>query len=514
VAIKTTQVTLYMKTRQNGQSQIKAAAGAGMSERTARRIDAHEHNTQQPPSSRHYATRKDPLATVWKSELEPMLKQQPGLLPITLLEHLQDKYPGKYTQVHRTLQRRIKQWHALNGAGQEVMFRQQQQPGQQGLVDFTVFKGLTILIAGEVLNFRLFHFRLAYSKWSYLHLVQGGESYTALTEGVAEAFERLGAVPNELRTDSLSAAFRNLTADQASDITTRYQAFCRHYGVMPTRNNRGRAHENGAVESPHGHLKRRIEQQLQMDFPTVTNRCYAFDQIEDFQRLINTVVARHNRRNETLLREELAVMQSLPMARGVDYTEDRVKVSSSSTINLRRVTYSVPSQLIGERLNVRVFDDRLECYLGSTLAVTLSRLHPSGHQRDRQIDYRHLISSLARKPMAFFHASLRDDILPSDTWRQLWQQSCQLLAPRQACYLMVGALELAATHDNESDVERSLRTLLKGEAEPSLLMLQKHLGLARSELPGAAIQRTQQHDLSSYDGLLEQAGTTAVGDLP
>ena len=119
------------------------------------------------------------------------------------------------------------------------------------------------------MGFRLFHFRLAYSKWSYLKIVQGGESYTALAEGTSESLKRLGAVPQELRTDSLSAAFRNLSVDEASDITQRYEAFCRHYGLAPTRNNRGQAHENGAVESPHGHLKRRIAQQLQMAFGTV-----------------------------------------------------------------------------------------------------------------------------------------------------------------------------------------------------------------------------------------------------
>lgn len=506
MAVKTTQVTLYMKTRKQGISQAKAAARSGMSERTARRIDAHEHSSQQPPSPRVYKTRDDPLSDVWTSELEPMLEQQPGLQPITLFEHLQDKYPGQYDKAHRTLQRRIKQWHALYGDDQAVIFRQQQQPGQQALVDFTVFKSLVILIAGVVLNFRLFHFRLAYSKWSYLRVIQGGESYTALTEGTAEAFKRLGAVPAELRTDSLSAAFRNLTPDQTADITERYQTFCRHYGVAPTRNNRGQAHENGAVESPHGHLKRRIEQQLQMDFPAVTNQRYTFQCIDDFQRFIDAIVARHNRRNEALLQEELALMSPLPPAKGVDYTEERVKVSTTSTINVRRVTYSVPSRLVGERLSVRLFDDRLACYLGSAHAVTLQRLHPKGNQRVRQIDYRHLIGSLARKPMAFFHAELRDDILPDDNWRQLWQQSCQRLAPRQACYLMVGALELAATHNNEADVEAALRVLLKDELEPGLLLLQKRLGLESTELPEAATQSTRQHDLSSYDGLLEHKG--------
>ena len=506
MAIQKTQAALYMKARNQGKTQTNAAAGAGISERTARRVDVGEHNGQQPPHSRNYKTREDPLSDIWDNELVPMLKQQPGLLPITLFEHLQDKYPGKYNKSHRTLQRRIKQWHALHGKDQEIIFRQQQQPGQQALVDFTVFKGISILIAGVILSFRLFHFRLAYSKWSYLKIVQGGESYTALTEGTSEALKRMGGAPVELRTDSLSAAFRNLTEDAAADITERYQAFCHHYGMVPTRNNRGVAHENGAVESPHGHLKRRIKQQLQMDFPKVTDQQYTFESIEDFQCFIDTIVARHNRRNESLFREELVLMATLPIAKGVDYTEKQVRVSITSTINVRRVIYSVPSRLIGERLRIHLYDDRLECYLGSAHAITLERIHPKGNKRARQIDYRHLIGSLARKPMAFYHAELRDDILPNDTWRQLWQQCNQLLAPRQASYLIVGALELAAVHDCEASVATALKVLLDNEPEPNLLILQKRLGLANTELAASVPQKTRQHDLKSYDDLLKQTG--------
>ena len=152
MAAKRTQVIVYMNNRKQGKSQVEAAARAGLSERTARRI---EKASNRSPSSRSYKTRKDPLDEVWKAELEPLLRQQPGLLPITLFEYLQDQHPGQYDKVHRTLQRRIKQWHALHGGDQEVMFRQQQHPGQQALVDFTVLKGVVILIAGLVVSFRL-----------------------------------------------------------------------------------------------------------------------------------------------------------------------------------------------------------------------------------------------------------------------------------------------------------------------------------------------------------------------
>ena len=146
-------------------------------------------------------------------------------------------------------------------------------------------------------------------------------------------------------------------------------------------------------------------------------------------------------------------MAELPLSRGVDYTQEYIKVTTSSTICVRRVIYSVPSRLIGERLNVRLYDDRIECYVGSEWVETLKRVHVKGHERGRSINYKHLITSLSRKPMAFFHAELRDDILPNNHWRKLWQECCQKLAPRQGCYLMVGALRLAAEGDEAQVAE-------------------------------------------------------------
>ena len=88
----------------------------------------------------------------------------------------------------------------------------------------------------------------------HAHVVLGGESFVALAEGLQNALWALGGVPEQHRSDSLSAAFRNLGADAKEDLTTRYEAFCAHYGMTPTRNNRGVSHENGSIESAHGHL--------------------------------------------------------------------------------------------------------------------------------------------------------------------------------------------------------------------------------------------------------------------
>jgi hypothetical protein len=92
--------------------------------------------------------------------------------------------------------------------------------------------------------------------------VLGGESFVALAEGLQNALWALGCAPLQHRSDSLSAAFRNLDDDTWQDQTRRYQALCAHYRTQSTRNNRGLAHENGSIESLHGHLKRAIEDAL------------------------------------------------------------------------------------------------------------------------------------------------------------------------------------------------------------------------------------------------------------
>src|SRR5438270_8818892 len=85
-----------------------------------------------------------------------------------------------------------------------------------------------ISIAGVPLENRLYHFRLAFSGWEHAHVVLGGESFVALAEGLQNALWALGRAPWQHRSDSLSAAFRNLDADTRQDQTRRYEAFT-HY---------------------------------------------------------------------------------------------------------------------------------------------------------------------------------------------------------------------------------------------------------------------------------------------
>ena len=144
----------------------------------------------------------------------------------------------------------MRAWKAEHGPEQEVIFRQTHGLGKMGLSDFTAMSKLGVTVAGEPLDHRLYHFRLAYSGFQHAHVVLGGESYVALAEGLQNALWMLGGVPREHRTDSLSAAFKNLEKSAEADLTDRVDALCRHYGMTPTRNNKGVAHRTAPSKVP------------------------------------------------------------------------------------------------------------------------------------------------------------------------------------------------------------------------------------------------------------------------
>jgi hypothetical protein len=108
-----------------------------------------------------------------------------------------------------------------------------------GLSDFTDMGELGITIAGEPFEHRLYHFRLPFSGFEHAHVVLGGESFIALAEGLPNALCALGGVPEQHRSDSLSAAFCNLDRVAQDDLTRRYEEVYAQYGITPTRNNRG-----------------------------------------------------------------------------------------------------------------------------------------------------------------------------------------------------------------------------------------------------------------------------------
>ena len=461
MSIKSHQVRMYMNARNQGASQASAASMANISERSAQRIESGTHQ-QERGTPRNWRTRTDPLAQVWASELEPMLHNEPRLNPMTLFEYLQDQYPGQYPNVLRTLQRRVRAWKAQHGPSPEVMFELRHEPGLMGISDFTELKQISITIAGMPFEHLIYHYRLAYSGWQYAQIIQGGESFVALSEGLQNALFASGGVPQQHRTDSLSAAYRNAGRKQ-KQLTSLYRELCEHYRLQATRNNTGIAHENGAIESPHGHLKNRIRQQIYL------RGSHDFESIPQYQELINTAVDKLNVQCAEAFKREQSYLHPLPHYRVADYEVLTVRVSRRSTIDVRCILYTVPSRLIGQRLEIHLYHDRLKGYLDGQWVMELPRIRVKNQptRRGRSINYRHVIEGLRRKPRAFIYCTWQQELLPNEHYRELWGQLKRDFALDHAAVVIVEALYIAATQDKEHAGEQvtSLREKLRWEQQ-------------------------------------------------
>jgi len=490
---------LFMQFRQTD-TVAAAAAKASFSTATGHRL-ARDSRLPSMKKGTRGRRRPDPLGDIFEAEIVPMLKAAPGLKPIAIFEEIVRRHPQFGAGIRRTIERRIRAWRAIHGEEQDVIFRQIHEPGRVGLSDFTDIADLGITIAGVGLDHRLYHFRLAYSGFEHAHVVLGGESFVALAEGMQNALWSLGGAPREHRTDSLSAAFRNLDAPAEADLTRRYEALCAHYRMAPTRNNAGIAHENGAIESPHGHLKRAIADALLMraspDFPDLAA----------YRGFVDGIVGLRNARNAKRIESERATLQALPERRTCDYEDVTVRVTSSGGFRLRKVFYTVPSRLIGHRLRVRLYDDRLEVFLGGThlLSLPRGRAHPDG-RHDQVVNYRHVIHALRRKPMALLNLVYRDQLFPREAYRRAFEALREALPERQACRITVDLLALAHDRGCEAELAKTLAADLGAGRLPDITALRARFAPDPACVPLVTVTLAS---LASYESLL---GSATVGD--
>jgi transposase len=396
---------------------------------------------------RTWRTRKDAFEELWPEILE-ILERDEAVEAKTVFDYLGRQHPGRFQEGEvRTLQRRIKVWRARCGPVKEVMFVQEHQPGRQGQSDYTYMGGVGVMIAGQRFNHLLYHFTLTYSNWESV-MVCFSESFESLSSGVQNALWEAGAVPEEHRTDSLTAAVNNLKEEE--EFTERYQGLMRHYGMRPSHNNPGRGHENGDVEQAHHRFKRAVDQEL------ILRGSREFQSRTEYETFLREILSRRNGRRHEKLQEELAVMSRLPERRTEDWSRWSGKVSAFSTVNVKHNIYSVDSRLIGECIDVRAYAEVLEVWHGGQFIERIPRLRGTGRHH---IQYRHIIDSLVRKPGAFAHYRYQSDLFPTVLFRVAYDYLREH-DPAGADRQYVRILHVAA-QESEQRVDEALRCLVE-----------------------------------------------------
>jgi hypothetical protein len=332
---------------------------------------------------------------------------------------------------------------------------------------------------------------LTYSNWEWATICFS-ESLLALRQGVQNALLRLGRVPLEHWTDHSTAATHEPSAEDESGarvFNARYLALMTHFGMQPFTIQCGAAHENGDVESLNGALKRRMVQHL------LLRGHRDFESVEAYRAFLHAVLDKANGLRHDRLLEELAVMPLLRVDRLPEFDASEPKVSSWSTIRVARNSYSVPSRLIGEKVKVRCYEDRVETYFGGVRQMVAPRLSGRG---GHAINYRHIIGWLVRKPGAFRNYRYREDLFPTLNFRVAYDRLCDACSERVADIEYLRILKHAA-RTMECEVDRALKLLCDQDMVPRWNTVLEFCPEPQICVPEVIVPPV---DLSQYDLLL------------
>lgn len=468
-----------------------AGLKAGMSRKTASKYLRDGQLPSDIRKPRHWRTREDPFEDRWP-EIADRLADAPELEAKALFEDLVEGDPESFHAGQlRTFQRRVRQWRAQEGPEKMVFFAQEHRPGEAAQTDFTWCTELEVTIGGEPFAHMLCHVVLPYSNWEWATVCHS-ESMAALRRGVQTALFRLGRVPEFHQTDNSTAATHALGGDSSDrGFNEEYLALMRHLGMKPRTIQVGEKHQNGDVESLNGAVKRRLRQHL------LLRGSADFQSVEEYERWLWGVLEKANAMRSKRIAEELEAMQVLLVDRLLEYSEIDVRVTSWSTIRVKRNTYSVPSRLMRERVRVRLYEDRIEVLHGGVLQLECERLRGEGGSR---INYRHIIWSLVRKPGAFARYRYREDLFPSLTFRKSYDALCAALSQWRADIEYLRILNLAA-ETMESSVEATLAMILEADSVPLAESVKELVAPDQAQVPDIAVPDV---DLESYDSLLEE----------
>lgn len=477
-----------MKLINKGKTLEQAALGSDMTAKTARKyVRSGGKMPEELKSERTHRTRKDPFQDTW-DEIEELLRKSPGLEAKTIFRFLQEKYPGKLQDGQlRTLQRRIRQWKVTDGPEKTVYFDQEHYPGDLSASDFTNMNELNITIQNKPFKHLLYHFVLTYSNWQ-AGTICHSESFESLSEGLQNALWRLGGVPKRHRTDRLTAAVNNLKGGDV--FQKRYTELLEHYGLQGERTNPYSGNENGDVEQSHNRFKKRLHQEL------LLRGSRDFNSEEEYNHYIQNIFVKMNKGCAERYRKEEPALSVLPVRRLESYRTEYHRVRRSATIHVSHTTYSVPSQLIGEKVEVRLYGSHLEIRVNNRQIEQIPR-QKGGNSH--YIQYRHIIHSLVRKPGAFRSYKFHKDLFPTSNFRIAYDTLNRQFASLKADRQYVKILEMAAM-ESEDRVNNILAVLIRkdecitADTVRSLLKIPQKEDIVEIGIAAA--------NLESYDSLI------------
>ena len=99
------------------------------------------------------------------------------------------------------------------------------------------------------------------------------------------------------------------------------------------------------------------------------------------------------------------------------------------------------------------------------------------------VNYRHVIHSLKKKPMALLNLIYRDAMFPREPYRRCFERALERLTQREACRLTVTLLALAHEENCEAELATAIEGVLKAGRLPDPDKLKPRFAPDPAEMP-------------------------------
>ncbi len=398
-------------------------------------------------------------------------------------------YTGCYSQVTAF----IREWRADEGKKLHAFVPLKFELGEAFQFDWSE-EGL--VIGGIYRRIQVSHLKLCASRafWLIAYPSQGHEM---LFDAHTRSFAALGGIPRRGIYDNMKTAVDRVNKGRGRVVNARFAVMCAHYLFDPDFCNVASGWEKGVVEKNVQDSRRRIwleaQNQRFSSFVELNawlgTRCRAlWDELRHPEYKELSVAE--------MLEQERAHMMPMP-APFDGYVESPARVSSTCLVNVQRNHYSVPCELAGKLVSVRLYPHQVIVVSGDAIVACHERLTERGHVL---YDWQHYIALVERKPGALRNGAPFNDMpAPLKQLRQGLMRDkdgdrvmAQVLAavPRAGLESVLVAVELVI-ESGVLSVEHVLNVLGRLNAPPVPPNVETNLQLKDAPLA----------DAGRYDGL-------------
>lgn len=339
--------------KQRGVYQKDIALELGVHPRTISRALKREGAPQRERKGK--ASKLEP----YKAKIDQMLSEEIWNAKVILREIQALGYSGGYTILRQYIQPK----RALRPGRATVRF--ETRPGQQLQSDWGE---VIVEIAGQPTKVHFIVNTLGYSRRFHFWCTDS-EDAEHTYEGLIRSFEHFGGVTEEVLVDNQKCAVLEHPRHGKPYYNERFMDLAGHYGFNPRACRPYRARTKGKDERMVGYIKgnffvryRSFESWAHLN--QLAERWLAEEADPRLHGTVKEVVA------ERFEREKPALKPLPKMRYDTSYYEQR-QVAWDGYIDVRGNRYSVPAELVGQRVAVRIgLDGLLRVYQAETLVAT------------------------------------------------------------------------------------------------------------------------------------------------